>query len=70
MKSSADANKLHERRKANDREALDKAFAVLDPDQQDKARQILSDRGVEAPGAPKQKKPTAPDPDGTPLPEP
>ena len=68
VKSSADANKLHERRKANDREALDKAFALLDADQQEKARQILSERGVEAPGAPKQKKPSAPDPDGTPLP--
>jgi hypothetical protein len=70
VKSSGDASKLHERRKANDREALDKAFALLDADQQEKARQILGDRGVEAPGAAKQKKPSAPDPDGTPLPEP
>src|SRR5262245_23929109 len=70
VKNSADATKLHERKKANDREALGKAFALLDPDQQEKARQILGDRGVEAPGGPVKKVKTEPNPDGTPLPEP
>ena len=66
IKTTADANKLHDKRKANDRDALGKAFAVLDPPQQDTARRILADRGIESPGAP-AKKPAAPDPDGVPL---
>jgi hypothetical protein len=34
-------------RDANDRDALKKAFALLDPDQLTKAKKILVDRGVD-----------------------
>lgn len=66
IKTTADAGKLHDKRKSNDRDALVRAFALLDAGQQDTARRILADRGIDAPGAP-AKKAAAPDPDGVPL---
>ena len=51
VKTTPDAAKLHEARRANDKEALDKAFAVLEPAQREKARQLLDERGISAPGA-------------------
>lgn len=50
-KTTPDAAKLHSARADNDREALHKAFALLDPDQQASARRLLEDRGVAAPAA-------------------
>lgn len=68
VRTTADAAKLHGARKENDREALTRAFALLDPGQQTTARRLLDDRGIAAPGS-EAKKPAAPDPDsGTPLP--
>lgn len=51
MTTSADAHKLHEARKANNAEALARAFALLEPAQQDKARALLGARGIAAPKA-------------------
>lgn len=66
IKTTDDAQKLHAARKANVDEALTKAFAVLDAEQQPKARRILEDRGVTPPGS--TAKPTVRSPeDGTPL---
>jgi hypothetical protein len=67
VKTTADAGKLHERKKANDREALKRAFLLLDADQQTTARKILGDRGVEAPGSAAKKASNEPNPDGVPL---
>ena len=65
--TNGDAAKLHQIHAANDRDALKKAFALLDPDQQTAAKKLLEDRGVELPGT--QKAQTGPDPaDGKPLP--
>jgi hypothetical protein len=50
--TTKDSEKLHQMRKQNDREALRKAYAVLDPDQQAEATKILQDHGVESPLAP------------------
>src|SRR5262249_38881495 len=50
IKPSPDAAKLHDARNTNDREALNEAFALLDPTQQATARKLLEDRGVAAPG--------------------
>lgn len=61
-----DSIKLRKIRDQNDRDALKKAFAVLDPDQIEKAKQILSERGIAAPDdATKQARGSA---EGTPLP--
>jgi hypothetical protein len=65
VKTTADAAKLHSARKDNDSEALQKAFALLDPPQRTTARKLLEDRGITAPGSAKPPKPTADD--GTPL---
>lgn len=66
IKTTDDAQKLHAMRKANDDEALTKAFAVLDPAQQPTARRLLEDRGVTPPGS--TAKPTVRSPeDGAPL---
>lgn len=62
-KTTKDASKLHEARTANSKEALEKAFAVLDATQQDKARALLSERGVSAPGPAKLGAPAAKEPD-------
>jgi len=67
MQTNSDAAKLHELRKANDRDAVKKALALLDSGQQDKAKALLADHDVEIPGGPK--KPNGPDPaDGKPVP--
>ena len=51
IRTTPDAGKLHAARKSNDFEALQKAFALLDPDQQKSARTLLEDRGITAPGS-------------------
>ncbi|MFT3696880.1 MAG: hypothetical protein QM831_27305 [Kofleriaceae bacterium] len=67
MKPNGDANKLHAIEKQNNNDALKKAWAILDADQQVKAKAILDDHGVEVPGK-GDKKPPATDDSGTPLP--
>jgi hypothetical protein len=51
IKTTADAAKLHSAHNDNDREALQEAFALLDPAQQTTARRLLEDRGVAAPSS-------------------
>jgi hypothetical protein len=51
VKTTPDAAKLREARRAADDDALRKAFAILDPAQQTAARKLLEDRGVTPPGA-------------------
>jgi hypothetical protein len=51
IRTTADAGKLHNARRANDFDALQKAFALLDPPQQTAARKLLEDRGITAPGS-------------------
>jgi hypothetical protein len=67
IKTNADAGKLHARRTANDRDALARAFVLLDEAQQTQARKILDDRGIEAPGGPTKKASSQPDSGGVPL---
>jgi hypothetical protein len=67
VKTTPDAQKLHSARKSNDFEALQKAFALLDPGQQAAARKLLEDRGIAAPGS-DVKPPKHDSDDGTPLP--
>jgi hypothetical protein len=62
-----DSVKLRKLRDQNDRDALKKAFALLDPDQMTKAKKILADRGVDIPGEAKQERERNDD-DGQPLP--
>jgi hypothetical protein len=64
--TTPDAAKLHSARKSNDFEALQQAFALLDPAQQAAARRLLEDRGVAAPGS-EVKQPKRDPGDGTPL---
>jgi hypothetical protein len=66
VQTNADAGKLHEMRAQNDKQALGKAWVLLDKDQQQSAKKILEDRGVEVPGAPKTAAP--PSENGTPVP--
>lgn len=65
--TTADSLKLRKMRDQNDRDALKKAFAVLDATQLEKAKQILIARGVDLPDEPKQE-PERGSADGTPLP--
>lgn len=65
--TTPDAQKLHKARADNDRNALVKAFAVLDPDQQQTAKRLLDERGIAVPGT-KQKPQPRSDADGTPMP--
>jgi hypothetical protein len=65
--SSADAQKLHTMRASNDRDAVKKALALLDPPQQDKAKTILADHDVEVPGSSKKNDQTGAE-DGQPVP--
>ena len=67
IKTTPDATKLHNAKKANDKEALDRAFAVLDPAQKDKARRLLDERGIQVPGGAKPKDPPKQTEDGVPL---
>jgi len=66
IKTTPDATKLHNARRDNDSDALRKAFAVLDPNQQASARKLLEDRGISPPGAAAKPDPRN-DADGTPL---
>lgn len=66
VKVTGEAGKLQEARAANDKDALKRAFALLDPDQQEAARKLLDERGIVAPGADK-KPPTRSAADGVPL---
>jgi hypothetical protein len=65
--TNADAAKLHDMHRANDRDALKRAFALLDDTQKKTAVRILEERGVEAPGAVQKQAPDTSD-EGTPLP--
>lgn len=66
-RTTPDAAKLHSARKENDYEALQKAFALLDPPQQAAARKLLEERGVTTPGVTTAKRPKPSADDGTPL---
>jgi hypothetical protein len=67
LSTNKDAEKLHQLRKQNDRDAVKEALALLDAQQAEKAKAILADHDVEIPGGPK--KPQGPDPsDGQPVP--
>lgn len=66
VRTTPDASKLHAARKENDFEALQKAFAILDPAQKTTARKLLEDRGVTAPGG-DIKQPKRTSDDGVPL---
>lgn len=66
--TSPAAQKLHQTRAANDRDALVKAFALLDDEQKQTATRLLHERGIAAPGAAKNDEPAHADSDGTPLP--
>jgi hypothetical protein len=65
--TNADAQKLHRIRDDNDRAALKEALALLDETQVERAKRILSDRGVAVPGE-KVREETSSSEDGTPLP--
>jgi len=67
VQTNADAQKLHNMRAANDRDAVKKALALLDPPQQDKAKTILTDHDVEVPGSSKKNDQPA-SADGQPVP--
>jgi hypothetical protein len=62
-----DSMKLRKLRDDNDRDALKKAFALLDADQLTKAKKILTDRGVDIPGEAKKEEVRNED-DGQPMP--
>jgi len=49
VKTTPDAAKLRATRRAQDLEALQQVFALLDPAQQATARRLLEDRGLSAP---------------------
>jgi len=66
IRTTADAGKLHAARKANDDEAMQKAFALLDPAQKTAARKLLDERGITAPGS-DIKPPKRTSDDGVPL---
>lgn len=63
---TGDSAKLHEMRNANDHDALQEAFALLDDAQRAQATKILQAHDVAVPGAPKKTDDTSDD--GTPLP--
>lgn len=66
--TTSDAGKLREAKAENNKDALLKAFALLDADQQATARKLLDDRGVSSPtvpaGGPKQPPPKSADDNG------
>jgi hypothetical protein len=64
---TSDSQRLHKLHDENERDALKRAFALLDAKQLEKAKRILQDRGVDIPGEAKQEAPRSED-DGTPLP--
>lgn len=69
VQQSGDAQKLHAARDSQDRDALRRAWAVLDKDQQTSAAKILTDHDVEVPGQKKQAASGPADPnEGQPMP--
>jgi hypothetical protein len=64
---TSDSQRLHKIHDDNERDALKRAFALLDAKQLEKAKRILQDRGVDVPGEAKQEAPRSED-EGTPLP--
>ncbi len=62
-----DSQKLRKMRDDNERDAIKKAFGLLDADQLTKAKQILSERGISYPGEQKQEA-TRSEADGQPMP--
>jgi len=65
-KTTPEAAKLRDAKAANDRDAIVKAMAVLDPDQQQIAKRLLDERGIALPG--EKPKTSEPSPeDGVPL---
>jgi len=54
VKVTGDVARLQEARAENDRDALGRAFGLLDPGQQQAARKLLEERGIAAPGAERQ----------------
>ncbi|MBV8761286.1 MAG: hypothetical protein JO257_28575 [Deltaproteobacteria bacterium] len=65
--SSADAQKLHKLRDRQDQDAVQKALALLDAAQVEKAKSILADHDVQVPGAPKKNDAPSAE-DGQPVP--
>ena len=59
------SEKLHAAKDANNKDALERAFAILDEDQKATARKLLEARGITAPGT--AAKPKPPSDDGVPL---
>ncbi len=66
VKSSPDAQKLHQLRDRQDQDAVKRALALLDPPQVEKAKSILADHDVQIPGAAKKTDHTSDD--GQPVP--
>ena len=60
MRTTVDASKLHEARSAQNTEALEKAFALLDAGQQLEARKLLAARGIASPKPSATAEPAAP----------
>jgi hypothetical protein len=50
VKTNKDATRLHQAHAMNDKDALGRAFKLLDASQQAEAKKILEDRGISAPG--------------------
>jgi hypothetical protein len=48
--TTAGSDKLHAAKEANNKDALTRAFAILDAEQQASARKLLDARGITAPG--------------------
>lgn len=65
--TTPDAAKLHAAKRENDYEALQKAFALLDAEQQATARRLLDERGVQAPGGIAKPQPKPQSDDGVPM---
>lgn len=66
-RSTTDAGKLHEARAANNKDALEKAFAMLDAKQRVEAKKLLDARGVSSPGGTTSAEPPRTDDTGVPL---
>jgi hypothetical protein len=64
--TTKDSGKLHEARAANSKDALEKAFAVLDPAQQEKAKSLLDARGISTPKLAKKTPTAKPEPEPAP----
>ncbi|MBA2539692.1 MAG: hypothetical protein H0V17_08665 [Deltaproteobacteria bacterium] len=67
VRTTGDAAKLYALKKANEKDSLDRAFAILDPPQQVKARQLLDERGISAPGGVNKQEVPKQTEDGVPL---